>query len=311
MSSTNGSPMPAEAHIHANPTRDAVAATDLWLRAETVTALPHDGYRIEDFQIRPAPLTGHLDEGDVVDLGNRVFTVFHLPGHSPGSIALFEQTKPASCCPATLSMTAISMTRSIIPTRRPIADRSTACAKSRSRSSMPATALSFDRDRMRVIIDEYLAGGRRIGDTKSWIDNILGTRIMNWKDRKQFTEVDGSRMAYVEMGEGDPILFLHGNPTSSYLWRDIMTPLADLGRCIAPDLIGMGDSDKLPDSGPERYRFVEHRHYLDAAHRPTGPRRPGDTGHPRLGFGARLPLGAPPPGPRRRHRLYGRHRSSL
>ncbi|MDH3742001.1 MAG: alpha/beta fold hydrolase, partial [Hyphomicrobiales bacterium] len=87
---------------------------------------------------------------------------------------------------------------------------------------------------------------------------------MTWKDKKQFTEVHGSKMAWVEMGKGDPIVFLHGNPTSSYLWRNVMTPLADLGRCIAPDLIGMGDSDKLADSGPGSYRFVEHRRYLDA-----------------------------------------------
>ncbi len=71
-------------------------------------------------------------------------------------------------------------------------------------------------------------------------------------------------MAYVEAGTGDPIVFLHGNPTSSYLWRNIIPYLEGLGRCIAPDLIGMGDSDKLPDSGPERYRFVEHQKYLDA-----------------------------------------------
>ncbi len=71
-------------------------------------------------------------------------------------------------------------------------------------------------------------------------------------------------MAYVEIGKGDPIVFLHGNPTSSYLWRNIMPHLKDQGRCLAPDLIGMGDSDKLLPSGPDRYRFVEHRQYLDA-----------------------------------------------
>jgi haloalkane dehalogenase len=81
---------------------------------------------------------------------------------------------------------------------------------------------------------------------------------------KRKIEVLGHEMAYVEMGEGDPILFLHGNPTSSYLWRNVMPLLADQGRCIAPDLIGMGDSDKLEPSGPERYQFVEHRRYLDA-----------------------------------------------
>jgi haloalkane dehalogenase len=71
-------------------------------------------------------------------------------------------------------------------------------------------------------------------------------------------------MAYVEVGKGDPVVFLHGNPTSSYLWRNVLPHLQSLGRCIAPDLIGMGDSDKLPNSGPGSYRFVEHRRYLDA-----------------------------------------------
>ncbi len=81
---------------------------------------------------------------------------------------------------------------------------------------------------------------------------------------KQFAEVLGSRMAYVDVGSGDPIVFLHGNPTSSYLWRNVIPHLVPHGRCIAPDLIGMGDSAKLADSGPGSYRFVEHRRYLDA-----------------------------------------------
>jgi haloalkane dehalogenase len=81
---------------------------------------------------------------------------------------------------------------------------------------------------------------------------------------KQFATVHGKRMAYYEAGQGDPIVFLHGNPTSSYLWRNIIPHVADLGRVIAPDLIGMGDSHKLDDVGPDSYRFVEHRHYLDA-----------------------------------------------
>ena len=80
---------------------------------------------------------------------------------------------------------------------------------------------------------------------------------------KSFVDVKGKRMAYVEMGEGDPVVFLHGNPTSSYLWRNIMPHVAGQARCLAPDLIGMGDSDKLDDPGPGSYRFVEHREYLD------------------------------------------------
>ena len=83
--------------------------------------------------------------------------------------------------------------------------------------------------------------------------------------QKRTVEVLGKHMAYVEAGRGDPVVFLHGNPTSSYLWRNVMPHVVPLGRCIALDLIGMGDSDKLDDPGPERYRFVEHRQYLDAA----------------------------------------------
>ncbi|MGI9205503.1 MAG: haloalkane dehalogenase [Woeseiaceae bacterium] len=85
------------------------------------------------------------------------------------------------------------------------------------------------------------------------------------ENSKQTIEVLGKTMAYVEMGEGDPIVFQHGNPTSSYLWRNIMPHLADQGRCIAVDLIGMGDSDKLDDVSEQSYRYVEHRDFLFAA----------------------------------------------
>ncbi len=81
---------------------------------------------------------------------------------------------------------------------------------------------------------------------------------------KKQIEVRGHRMTYVDEGTGDPIVLLHGNPTSSYLWRNIIPHLTQLGRCVAPDLIGMGDSQKLAHSGPDAYTFVEHRSYLDA-----------------------------------------------
>lgn len=77
--------------------------------------------------------------------------------------------------------------------------------------------------------------------------------------------VKGKTMSYVEMGEGDPIIFQHGNPTSSYLWRNVMPHLQDQGRCIAIDLIGMGDSDKLDNPDASSYTFVQHREYLDGA----------------------------------------------
>ncbi len=72
-------------------------------------------------------------------------------------------------------------------------------------------------------------------------------------------------MAYVEMGSGDPIVLQHGNPTSSYLWRNIMPALAKFGRCIAVDLVGMGDSDKLAESDAGHYSFTEHFGYFERA----------------------------------------------
>ena len=83
-----------------------------------------------------------------------------------------------------------------------------------------------------------------------------------WADQKKKISIRGLEMAYYEVGSGDPILFLHGNPTSSYLWRNVIPHVQHLGRCIAPDMIGMGDSDPLPDSGPGKYTFVAHREYL-------------------------------------------------
>jgi haloalkane dehalogenase len=87
------------------------------------------------------------------------------------------------------------------------------------------------------------------------------------KPEKKHIDLLGHKMAYVEMGDpnGRPIVFQHGNPTSSYLWRNIMPHAQGLGRCIAIDLIGMGDSDKLADSGPDSYTFTEHSRFFEAA----------------------------------------------
>ena len=71
-------------------------------------------------------------------------------------------------------------------------------------------------------------------------------------------------MAYIDEGQGDAIVFQHGNPTSSYLWRNVMPHLEGIGRLVACDLIGMGGSDKLDDSGPDRYHYAEQRNYLFA-----------------------------------------------
>ena len=75
----------------------------------------------------------------------------------------------------------------------------------------------------------------------------------------KFIDVEGSRMHYVEDGSGDPILFIHGNPTSCYLWRNVMPHLASDARCLALDLIGMGRSDKPALD----YRLVDHARYVD------------------------------------------------
>jgi haloalkane dehalogenase len=85
---------------------------------------------------------------------------------------------------------------------------------------------------------------------------------VTWRESKRYAQVLGARMAYVEQGEGAPIVLLHGNPTSSFLWREVVPELT--GRCVVPDLIGMGDSDKLPASDERRYTFTRHREFLDA-----------------------------------------------
>ena len=81
------------------------------------------------------------------------------------------------------------------------------------------------------------------------------------RQRRLRVPVLDTEMSYVDVGHGDPIVFLHGNPTSSYLWRNIIPTVSDLGRCLAPDLVGMGVSGRSPNGA---YRFVDHMKYLDA-----------------------------------------------
>ena len=104
---------------------------------------------------------------------------------------------------------------------------------------------------------------------------------------KKFIEIRSSKMAYIDEGEGAPIVFQHGNPTSSYLWRNVMPACVGLGRLIACDLIGMGDSDKLPNSGPDRYTYVEQRIPVCALGR-AGPYTRRGAGDLRLGLHPRL-----------------------
>lgn len=82
--------------------------------------------------------------------------------------------------------------------------------------------------------------------------------------KKQFQKVKGKKIAYVDEGEGDPIVLLHGNPTSSYLWRNVIPELTSSGRVIVPDLIGQGDSEKIPASeGADRYSFSVAYDFLE------------------------------------------------
>ena len=112
-------------------------------------------------------------------------------------------------------------------------------------------------------------------------------------------------MSYVDTGRGDPIVFLHGNPTSSYLWRNVIPHVASLGRCLAPDLVGMGRSGKSPAGS---YRFVDHARYLDAWFDGLGLTRDvtlvvHDWGSA-LGFSQSPPM----PGSDSSHRLHGADR---
>ena len=89
------------------------------------------------------------------------------------------------------------------------------------------------------------------------------TEISVREPQKKNINVLGKKMSYVDRGEGDPIIFQHGNPASSYLWRNIIPYLENQGRCIAIDLIGMGDSDKLTDNGNNTYSYHIQKQYFD------------------------------------------------
>ena len=91
-------------------------------------------------------------------------------------------------------------------------------------------------------------------------NDSLQVSSTDYHPRRRVAVLD-TEMSYVDTGQGDPIVFLHGNPTSSYLWRNIIPYLSAHGRCLAPDLVGMGQSGKSP---AQAFRFVDHAHYLDA-----------------------------------------------
>ena len=120
--------------------------------------------------------------------------------------------------------------------------------------------------------------------------------------------VRDTSMAYVDVGEGDPIVFLHGNPTPSYLWRNIIPHVLPFGRCLAPDYVGMGNSGAAPDGA---YRFVDHQRYLDAWFDDDGPHAQRHSGSARLGLGAGVLVGAPPSRADQGARVHGGHRPTV
>lgn len=158
----------AEAEIIAAPTAANTVADSGYIRAETFTALPYAGFSHEDYLVRPAPLTGYLDEGDVIDLGDRVFNIFHLPGHSPGSIALFEAAT------GTLFSGDVVYDGILIDDLYHSDPEILSESHARLRD-LPITAVhaghfrSFGYDRMIKILNDYRAGGRRMGDPEAWI----------------------------------------------------------------------------------------------------------------------------------------------
>lgn len=157
-----------EAAIIAAPTAANTVTDGGYVRVETFSALPWAGFTHHDFRVRPAPLTRLLDEGDVIDLGDRVFHVFHLPGHSPGSIALYERA------------TGILFSGDVVYDGALIDDLyhsdAEVLAQSHARlRELPVTTVhaghfgSFGRDKMIDILDEYQAGGRRVGNAEDWL----------------------------------------------------------------------------------------------------------------------------------------------
>ncbi len=160
-----------ERSVYTEPTRYNTSM-ESFVRAETFEALPYAGFRHEEYVVRPAPLTGYLDEGDVVDLGDRVFQVLHLPGHSPGSIALWENRSGIL-----FSGDAIydgdlydSAYHSDTGDYRDSLSRLRELPVKRIHAGHYE---SFDFARMTEIIDQYLAGGDSIGDVDGWIRSHL------------------------------------------------------------------------------------------------------------------------------------------
>ena len=161
----------AEADIYENPTFENTACPG-FVRAETFTISPSEGFSAEQYAVKPAPLTGYLDDGDVVDLGDRVFHVMHLPGHSPGSIVLWEKE------------TGVLFSGDVVYDGE-LYDTVYHSNFAQYRESLQRLAEvpvqtvhgghgnSFGQDRLRELITDYMNGNNRIEDPAAWVDSLV------------------------------------------------------------------------------------------------------------------------------------------
>tara|TARA_B110000114_G_C14926842_1_gene330819 strand:- start:5 stop:763 length:759 start_codon:yes stop_codon:yes gene_type:complete len=156
-----------EASVHANPTLGNTATTG-FVRAETFKALPYEGFVVENYRVKAAPLTGYLDEGDVVDLGNRHFHILHLPGHSPGSIALYEKATETLFSGDVIYDGALYDT--VYHSDKVVYRESLERLKSlKVKTIHGGHDQSFGPQRMIEIIEGYLAGNMTLGDPAAWV----------------------------------------------------------------------------------------------------------------------------------------------
>jgi len=157
-----------EADIHASPNQYNTSDWGPFVRAETFSALPHEGFHYQDYQVKAAPLTGYLDEGDTVDIGDRCFQIMHLPGHSPGSIALYENKRKC------LFSGDVVYDGALFDTVYH-SDKTTYRESLKRLKELPVDVVhgghyeSFGRSRMIEVIDQYIQGDNSIDDPESWV----------------------------------------------------------------------------------------------------------------------------------------------